>query len=715
MYHRVATAEGAVGQCSDMDEPSQSKTNPSSLRFKKKIPQEKFRLVYEKFFSRITLRGFTDGKGWRLGILAGFWTSLVVLLGNLIILLLGAVQNGGYVEGIGILNFGEHNKMATISTAYHILINILSTALLTSSNFCMQILCSPTREEVDYANGKDKWVYIGILSPSNLRYISKKRQTMWWLLALSSLPLHLIYNSSIFEVTLGQEYDVTIANGSDTNTINQLASGNMKNLTNSEWTQLYDTQYVPNGGDLILVADYFWFDATVQQDIGAASGNWMPSPPQIGDGPISNLNVISIGQMNGTVQGVSQPIQASVEFLFNADGTFAINLTQAQYRLLADLTVRPDRNNNETAVSYNFNIPTTTHISPANASSIFNIVRFINRETSTSWWLESPAVTISYGLSQQINDGSQIQISRTFILVVIGCNIVKVVVIYLTLRLTSRTSFRPLITVGDAVASYLEHSDQRTAGACLHDKEWLSTLAIAFPNSHSDVNAQEGLIWGSGSQRHLSFAKSSFNTAGVLFNAWLANAPQLLLSMSYMVTNSLCTSMSVALEWDRYASQRKGLRVTDPVGKQRGTYFLQLPYRRAVPLVVTSGLLHWLLSQTLFLVRLDIRDRAGNVITSESKSTCGYSLLSLVIFIAVFLSLQLVVLTFMLWRIKPRMPVAACCSLIISAACHPPDSELDPHLQPVQWGVVPAAFGTIGHCTFSSEPVMPVRSGCEYA
>ncbi|KAF2229177.1 hypothetical protein EV356DRAFT_20588 [Viridothelium virens] len=536
----------------------------------------------------------------------------------------------------------------------------------------------------------------------------------------------------------------------------------MKNLTNSEWTQLYDTQYVPNGGDLILVADYFWFDATVQQDIGAASGNWMPSPPQIGDGPISNLNVISIGQMNGTVQGVSQPIQASVEFLFNADGTFAINLTQAQYRLLADLTVRPDRNNNETAVSYNFNIPTTTHISPANASSIFNIVRFINRETSTSWWLESPAVTISYGLSQQINDGSQIQISRTFILVVIGCNIVKVVVIYLTLRLTSRTSFRPLITVGDAVASYLEHSDQRTAGACLHDKEWLSStrskdslrsprrweprvrllgsaavgnrflvaigiiiavciglsilaLAIAFPNSHSDVNAQEGLIWGSGSQRHLSFAKSSFNTAGVLFNAWLANAPQLLLSMSYMVTNSLCTSMSVALEWDRYASQRKGLRVTDPVGKQRGTYFLQLPYRRAVPLVVTSGLLHWLLSQTLFLVRLDIRDRAGNVITSESKSTCGYSLLSLVIFIAVFLSLQLVVLTFMLWRIKPRMPVAACCSLIISAACHPPDSELDPHLQPVQWGVVPAAFGTIGHCTFSSEPVMPVRSGCEYA
>ena len=105
---------------------------------------------------------------------------------------LGASRNGGYKDGIGILEIGHADKISSTSTAYHALINILSTALLTTSNFCMQILGSPTRQEVEKAHKKGTWVSIGVLSPGNLRYIDRSRLILWWLLAISSLPLHLL-------------------------------------------------------------------------------------------------------------------------------------------------------------------------------------------------------------------------------------------------------------------------------------------------------------------------------------------------------------------------------------------------------------------------------------------------------------------------------------------------------------------------------------------
>lgn len=61
------------------------------------------------------------------------------------------------------------------------------------------------------------------------------------------------------------------------------------------------------------------------------------------------------------------------------------------------------------------------------------------------------------------------------------------------------------------------------------------------------------------------------------------------------------------------ATTRKGLRVTAPRGEQRSSYFLQLPYRWAVPLMIVSGALHWLMSQTIFPVRLETRSRDGNI------------------------------------------------------------------------------------------------------
>lgn len=130
-------------------------------------------------------RTFGDLEGWRIGVLTGCFTSALVLLINLILLLVAAVRYGGFQNGIATLARGDQNTIARISTAYHILINVLSTLLLSCSSYTMQVLSSPTRSEVDAAHEKGQWLIIGLLSIRNLRHISRKRLILWLLLAAS--------------------------------------------------------------------------------------------------------------------------------------------------------------------------------------------------------------------------------------------------------------------------------------------------------------------------------------------------------------------------------------------------------------------------------------------------------------------------------------------------------------------------------------------------
>lgn len=188
--------------------------------------------------------------------------------------------------------------------------------------------------------------------------------------------------------------------------------------------------------------------------------------------------------------------------------------------------------------------------------------------------------------------------------------------------------------------------------------------------------------WGTSSDDVLPFS------SGVLFNAWIVNLPQLVLSLCYLALNTICTSMAHAKEWNSLAQTRKGLRVTRPEGSQRSTYFLQLPYKWATPLLFTSGLLHWLLSQSFFLVRIDMKNREGVILEEHSKTACGISRMSLLIFFVVAFLLVCVISVIALQPLEQKIPFAASCSLVISAACHPPTQEVDVQLKEVKWGVV---------------------------
>jgi hypothetical protein len=75
------------------------------------------------------------------------------------------------------------------------LVNVLGTLLLGASNYCIQCLSAPTRKELDKAHEKGGFLDVGIPSFHNIKsnVIGTRKKLLWWILAFSSLPLHLWY------------------------------------------------------------------------------------------------------------------------------------------------------------------------------------------------------------------------------------------------------------------------------------------------------------------------------------------------------------------------------------------------------------------------------------------------------------------------------------------------------------------------------------------
>jgi hypothetical protein len=185
----------------------------------------------------------------------------------------------------------------------------------------------------------------------------------------------------------------------------------------------------------------------------------------------------------------------------------------------------------------------------------------------------------------------------------------------------------------------------------------------------------------------------SQGTYGLLANVFIANSPQPILSMIYYTYNGLLTCFLLAVEWNGFAGTRKGLRVTTaPRGSQRSSYTLQLPKRWALPIMSCSALLHWLVSQSLFLVsirfdegfdpvnRAQMAAGSSNLYVNEYSSdtvmdyiTCGYSPSAMLCTIS--LSIAMCVFAIVVSRRSFKsleMPVVGSCSAAISAACHLP-------------------------------------------
>lgn len=413
------------------------------------------------------------------------------------------------------------------------------------------------------------------------------------------------------------------------------------------------------------------------------------------------------------------------------------------------------------------------------------------QETGT-WWLrpEDPTFKgnatkypIDYCLSYvEPVRNSTISYVPSYLSVVVLCNLVKFVAMLLTIRHMRGQDELVCATIGDAVATFLERPEPRTENMSLMgyrnrkmafakpqgDKfhpeslrltdrqtmrlfsgtsktHWsiamfvcLAYLAAAvitliasiaaslsrYPSVHSVLGMGVGTPI-----RNISVPVPGSNRVNLSESVAVANSFHVALTIAYYFYGSLVTSQCAALEWSSFARQFQPLRVTNPRGSQTTSYFLHTPLRYSVCINICWAVLHWLVSVTVFLVRVAWYSIEDVMSDARFVSSIGYSPTGLLCTCCMAAALIMALFVHSLRPIDARIPPHGNLSIAISAACHPRESERIPDAggaesmvtKPLRWGVINEpqfVFGGetgLSHCSFSAMRVKMPELGHSYA
>lgn len=382
-------------------------------------------------------------------------TASLVFLINLIVTIWAATHYG-IENGIGTIQDGSCQTTKTLSLWSHLAINVLGTALLSASNYCMQCLSAPTRPEIDRAHERHVWLSVGVQSVRNLLYISRTRALLWVILALSSIPLHLFYNSAIFStlstrkygvfavspnLATGKLFDVTAvppdayegASGSHTalveyglNLLRDAKNSSIwQRMDNEDCIRKYGQQFVSTRSDFVAVShalnDSFpiKFVKTVYPETGNGGGppyNWM-----------CGLYPEAKGGLHDELCRLDNLLPKAPQWAIANDG-------------LTRLWSAP--------------------VSSGEPVSVWEVVP-----------AGEPA-PVDYCLSRRVEEHCRLQFSLALLIVVIICNFTKAACM---ISMAYRHDAKPLVTLGDAIASFLKHPDIITLGTCAAPKDAFQT------------------------------------------------------------------------------------------------------------------------------------------------------------------------------------------------------------------------------------------------
>ncbi len=300
--------------------------------------------------------------------------------------------------------------------------------LLGASNYTMQCLSAPTRSEVDKAHSQGIWLDIGVPGVRNLRRISGVRITLWWLLAISSIPLHLLYNSAVFSTLCTREYAVVLAskdyldgapfNASDFRQtssgldVNQTLNNYLANKTafekleNKACIDTYEASVLSKYADVLLITSY----ANSTDSLIEGNSRMLP-------------NILS-----------SSAFQSQTDWICG--------------------------------MPYNMGECDKTQI--RKHSQDWSIIANSYLEENPA----APVMPIQYCLSQRVEEHCQLQFSLAIMVIVILCNLLKTVCMGI---IAWKRDWQPLVTLGDAIASFLDRPDLTTEGNCLVGKKRFET------------------------------------------------------------------------------------------------------------------------------------------------------------------------------------------------------------------------------------------------
>ncbi|KAL1595278.1 hypothetical protein SLS60_009968 [Paraconiothyrium brasiliense] len=471
----------------------------------------------------------------------------------------------------------------------------------------MQCLSAPTRKELDQAHARQSYLDIGVLSPRNLKYISKNRRVRWLILGLSTIPLHLFYNSVIFA---------------------------------SSGTKLYYP---------FLIKESFLTGNPAFDNFTSAVFVY---PPNINE----SFYEVSLGESPDfkahTYTSSSETEARRMKDLYSQDRLERLETPDC---LKAYVTQFQTRGN----------------------------VLLVSKRTD----LEDPDIVSTLGgpwYSQDWVCGSD--------------------------KCDENSPLAKQLWAQPETWSYI---------AVLAFTAWLLRLGTSVATADNATGAELIISLGFGQVNNRTTLHLPLTQ--LVTNAIIANTPQVILSWIYFSYNGLLTLMSLAREWESYGLHHKGLRVSvAPEGAQRSTYFLQLPYRIAIPFSMLSAFLHWLVSQSFFMVSVQLYgydETQGWMFMPDNPGTrvsVGYSLLPLLVLLGTGAVMLIAISARGLMLLKSTTPIVGSCSAAIAAACQPlGEDDGDASAEKVKWGVM-GRKQKFRHCGVSRRAVGALVPGKEY-
>ncbi|KAF4985765.1 hypothetical protein FGRMN_11105 [Fusarium graminum] len=670
--------------------------------------------------------------GWKRT--AVYLTGLIATLTTLLIVLLfvslfslkkddlenSTGSNAQDALGQSILYRGSCTTSAKANLWIHLAINIIGTGVLASSNFFMQSLVAPTRAEVDAAHRSGHWLEIGVQSLKNFRFLGWRKILFWSLFCLSSVPLHLVFNGTVLEskgtngstIILGAEdlikggwHENASISGTlyesaqYPNTVNpQTLKSISDSMTDGNWQTLpfYRCMSLYNDPDISLTQyrhaifvmyDYDDFDRNSTQ--GWKRGDVLKNTTDSSSLNVTNpLWGVSTVSRTGRSSGLARP--------------------------LSNPGIQPlgDYGNGSRWIAGVWDMQGTKNVlDPVSGVVIMDPLYFTAKHR---------VMQVDHCLSERFEAPCRLSVANSLLLIVCVMCTMKCVLCFLVLKLRVWGDENPLMTPGDAIASFIARPDEETKGMCTlsledmkenpnkrppgignisHDRRWLqsprqwhaasprrfgkavpmgiwvisflligSSLTVAAVMLYIAIRGQPlGDSRFGHSPQNEDVANETLEKMQLTPLTMVANTPQLVLSICYLAYNGLFTRMLAEFEWSKYSVQFRALRVTEPKGKQNSTYRLQLPYRFSIPLIIVSTLLHWIYSNSYSPSYPYTRDVTVGLQFSSKAILIGFLVTICVATVPLLLA----------WvKLPGVMVIAGGNSAVISAACHYPTAKL---------------------------------------
>ncbi|KAK5062496.1 hypothetical protein LTR84_004569 [Exophiala bonariae] len=415
--------------------------------------------------------------GWRLGALL----SCVLLIFCLsiecaLLIAANAFQNEMYQEGYqNVLWEGSCTITKRWTTFASLVINFIATLTISSSNYVMQCLSAPSERELAIAHDNGRSLQLGVSSPSNLRWLSGQKVFLWWLLSLSSIPVHLLLNSALFSSLQANNYGIAVLTSdyNDTSLWTSCSPSNSNyNVTLSDsgpWTTLVcsiiaDVSTYERLENHECIEQYTRPLLTQRSNVVLVS-NVSSSDRDVIDDNLGGINSKDLSYLNFTqdYEWFAHDKEA------NLGAPESLQNLSALFGIYDALDYKKWRSSYATFLGQNESTFAASGYDPSiwmcERNYSLSCTKDAALQNASNWQVTLANIPIDHCLSSKTNgEVCRLESNRLILWITIGCDVVKIVVILFALCVISDP---PLVTIGDSIAIFLKNPEQCTRRRCL--------------------------------------------------------------------------------------------------------------------------------------------------------------------------------------------------------------------------------------------------------